>query len=150
MYTQLFTPVLQKVHRCSVEEVKHSTQKERRIIETLEPVLATHRLIVDPKVIKADYDSCQAYEADNKFTKSLFYQLTRVTLDRGSLKHDDRLDVLAMAVGYWVESMARDQDSGIKAEQSEALQKELEHFMDNALGRNTSSNTRGWNPVYGR
>jgi hypothetical protein len=34
--------------------------------------------------------------------------MTRLTRDRGALQHDDRLDALAIAVGYWVESMARD------------------------------------------
>jgi len=113
MFTALFSPVLQKVHRCSIEEVRHSTQKERRIIETIEPVLAQHRLVFTPALIQEDYRSAQAYEGDNRFTKSLIYQLTRITLDRGSLKHDDRIDALSMAMGYWTEAMARDQDRGI-------------------------------------
>jgi len=123
-----------------VEEVKHSTQKERRIIDTLEPVISRHKLIVDKKVIEDDYKTAQAYEADAKFTKTLVYQMTRVTYDRGALKHDDRLDALAIAVNYWVEQMAQDADRGIAAEKSEALDRELQKFMDHAAGRKSQSN----------
>ena len=34
------------------------------------------------------------------------YQLSRITRDRGSLVHDDRLDALSIAVGYWTQQMA--------------------------------------------
>jgi len=140
MYQALFEPVVSKIHPCMVEEVKHSTQKERRIIDTLEPVISRHKLIVDKKVIEDDYKTAQAYEADAKFTKTLVYQMTRVTYDRGSLKHDDRLDALAIAVNYWVEQMAQDADRGIASEKSEALDRELQKFMDHAAGRKSQSN----------
>jgi len=39
--------------------------------------------------------------------------MSRITRDRGSLGHDDRLDVLSMAVGYWVEQMSRDVDQAV-------------------------------------
>ena len=35
MYTKLLTPIMAKHHRCLVEEVRHSAQKELRIIDTL-------------------------------------------------------------------------------------------------------------------
>jgi hypothetical protein len=140
MYQALFEPVLNKIHACAVEEVKHSTQKERRIIDTLEPVISRHRLIVDRMVIEDDYRTAQQYDADNKYTKTLVYQLTRITLERGSLKHDDRLDALAMAVGYWTENMAQDADRGIAHERQIALEAELTKFMDNAHGRKQKYN----------
>ena len=134
MYQALFEPVLSKVHPCMVEEVKHSTQKERRMIDTLEPVTSRHKLVVDRKVIEDDYRTAQGYDADNKFTKTLVYQMTRVTYERGCLKHDDRLDALAMAVSYWTENMAQDADRGISSERSEALDRELAKFMEHATG----------------
>lgn len=144
MYQALFEPVLNRIHPCSVEEVKHSVQKERRIIDTLEPVISRHKLVMSRRVIEDDYRTAQAYEADNKFTKTLIYQMTRITYDRGSLKHDDRLDALAMAVGYWAENMAQDEDRGIASERSAALDKELQRFMDNAVGRKQGfSNNHG-------
>jgi hypothetical protein len=135
MYTELIKPILSRVHPCIVEEVKHSTQKERRIIDTLEPVINRHKLIVDRMVIEDDYRTAQAYEADNKFTKTLIYQLTRISYDRGSLKHDDRLDALAIAVNYWAEKMAQDADRGISTERERLLNQELEKFMEHAIGR---------------
>jgi len=143
MYQALFEPVVNKIHPCSIEEVKHSQQKERRIIDTLEPVISRHRLVIDKKVIEDDYRTAQVYDADNKFTKTLIYQMTRITYDRGCLKHDDRLDALAIAVSYWVENMAQDADKGIAYEREQALDKELEKFMDNAMGRERSTHQTG-------
>ena len=141
MYTELIKPVLSRIHPCMVEEVKHSSQKERRIIDTLEPVINRHKLVFDRMVIEDDYRTAQAYEADNKFTKSLVYQLTRISYDRGSLKHDDRLDALAIAVAYWTERMAQDADRGISSERNRLLDTELQRFMEHAIGRPPSSNS---------
>lgn len=130
MYTELIKPILAKHRPCRVEEVKHSIQKERRIIDTLEPVMARHKLVVDTKVIEDDYRTAQAYEADNKFTKTLVYQLSRISYDKGSLKHDDRLDALAIAVAYWTERMAQDENKGISAEKTRRLDEELRTFVE--------------------
>ena len=149
MYTSLFTPVISKVHPCLIEEVKHSIQKERRIIDTIEPVLSRHKLVFDRSVIDTDYKTAQAYDGDNKFTKSLIYQMTRISYAKGSLKHDDRLDALSMAVGYWVENMKQDADRGIAREREDLFEQELKHFMDHAIGRQSRSSTN-WNAIHGR
>lgn len=148
MYTSLFTPVISKIHPCAIEEVKHSTQKERRIIDTLEPVMNRHRLVFDRMVIEDDYRTAQQYDGDNKFTKTLVYQLTRISYDRGALKHDDRLDALAIAVSYWVENMAQDAERGIAREKADAMDKEIEDFLFSRLG--AKGRSINWNPVYGR
>jgi hypothetical protein len=128
MFTQLFKPILQKHHPVSIEEVRHNIQKERRIIDTLEPVMNQHRLIVDRSLIREDFDST------TDPTYKLFYQMTRLTRDRGALAHDDRLDALAMAVGYWSEQMAKDTDK-VEQEHLEVLrEKEWEKFMEGAVG----------------
>ena len=130
MYTKLFQPVLQKHHKCLVEEVKHSTQKEARIIDTLEPVMSSHRLVVDQKVIEDDYRT-----AEHDIQYSLFYQMTRLSRDRGSLAHDDRLDALAMAVAYWVEHLATDQNKQAEAIRERQLEEELKKFVGGVLGQ---------------
>ena len=107
MYTQLFNPVIRKVHPCVVEEVKHSIQKERRIIDTLEPVMNRHKLIFDRQIILNDYRSAQAYDGDSRITKTLIHQMTRISFEKGSLKHDDRLDALAIAVAYHARAWRR-------------------------------------------
>jgi hypothetical protein len=134
MFTELFKPLLRNVHPVSIEEVRHSKQKERRIIDTLEPVMNRHKLIFDPSVIKDDYRSALAYPIEQQTRYMLFYQLSRITKDKGSLMQDDRLDALAMAVAYWVEQMAQDADVKIDERKTDALKEELESFMTATVG----------------
>ena len=135
MFPKLFQPVCLRKHRCMIEEVKHSSQKEARIIDTLEPVMMRHRLVVDPKLIEADYKSTFVYPIDKQNVYRLFYQMTRITKDRGSLAKDDRLDVLAMAAAYWVESMARDEEQ-VQAQHKARMQDlELRKFMESFTGK---------------
>ena len=124
MFTQLLKPHLSKIHPVTVEEVKHSIQKELRIVDTLEPVMSSHRLVVDPKVIKHDFETM----GEPKY--SLFYQMTRLTRERGSLGQDDRLDALSIAVSYWTKAMARDTEQALKDYREELLDQELEKFVN--------------------
>nr|DAW75688.1 MAG TPA: Terminase [Caudoviricetes sp.] len=107
MYTELLKPVLTRMYPCGIEEVRSTTQKEARIIDTLEPVLMQHKLIVDTSVIKDDY---RVYEKDQR--KSLIYQMTRIHRQPHALAHDDRLDALSMAVAFYKESMAVSPEQG--------------------------------------
>lgn len=131
MFTQLLKPVMAKVHPCVIEEVKHSQQKERRICDTLEPLMNQHRLIVDTAVIKKD--------AEAEPQRQLMYQLTRISRDRGALAHDDRLDALAIAVAYWVEAMGRDQEKAADEHRSAQLEAELKDFAATVFGINTTN-----------
>ncbi len=139
MFTALFTPILGKYHPCEIEEVRHSTQKERRIIDTLEPVMSSHSLIVDRAVIEKDYQSTQDMPHEKALKYQLFYQMSRITHLKGALVHDDRLDVLAMAVGYWVEQMAADRDRLISDRKEDRLMEELEKFMYSTDGMRSTS-----------
>ena len=127
MFTQLIKPVLARIHPVTVEEIHHSGQKERRIIDTLEPVLNQHRLVIDEKIVKADN------EIEHKDYR-LFYQMTRITKDRGALLHEDRLESLAMGVNYWVEHMAKSQDNLIQDHKEELLRAELDRFSEHVFG----------------
>ena len=100
MLTKLLTPVFNRIYPCGIQEVKHSKQKELRIIDTLEPLLMQHRLILNKSVITQDY---RRYEVNP--LHSLIYQLTRISKERNSLAHDDLLDALAIACHYWLEAM---------------------------------------------
>jgi hypothetical protein len=135
MFTQLFKPWLRRFHPCSVEEVRVTGQKELRIIDTLEPVMNQHRLVVDQGLIKRDFETAK----DPKY--SLFYQLTRITKDRGALIHDDRLDALAGAVRYWVEQMARDTEKAAQEHKERLLEAELEKFVSGILGESQQRDT---------
>lgn len=124
MFTQLLKPVVARIHQVEIEEVKHNTQKERRICDTLEPIMNQHRLVFDQKVIEADHKLTQ------EPMRQLMYQMSRITRDRGSLAKDDRLDVLAMAVGFWAESMARDTDKAHEEHLENLRDQTFQDFMD--------------------
>jgi len=133
MFAELLKPTLTKVYPCSIEEVRHNIQKEKRIIDTLEPVMNQHRLVIDQKALERDYQSVQHYPPESQSRYMLAHQMTRVTKEKGALVHDDRLDVLSMAVSYWVEQMASDADVRINERKEQLLDEELEKFMDHAL-----------------
>lgn len=153
MFVSILKPILQSIYPCTIEEIRHNTQKERRIIDTLEPVMNKHRLIVTSAVIKADLQTVE----EEKTGYSLFYQLTHITKDRGALKADDRVDVLAMAVAHWTTAMAQDETSSADAARSRALDVELERFMQHVYGSKphpdrwlVSGQRRGKAPFGGR
>lgn len=121
MFTKLFTPVVIRTHPCAISEVKNYAQKEARIIDTLEPVMMKHKLVVNTQVITDDF---AVYEMNQQY--SLFYQMTRLSRDRGSLAHDDRLDALTMAIKYWLDQMDRDEQVG----RNEIIEEQLEQWLD--------------------
>jgi hypothetical protein len=127
MFTQLLKPIVNRYYPVTIEEVNHSRQKELRIIDTLEPVMNQHKLIVSPQLIRQDFDT-----VDPNY--QLFHQLTRITKDKGSLRNDDRLDALAIAVAYWVEQMSVDGDLELDAHKDRLLKTDLERFMNSAIG----------------
>jgi hypothetical protein len=129
MFSRLLQPVLNRYHRCLISEVKHQVQKERRIIDLLEPVMNRHKLIVHEEAIKQDLE-----KADGRQVYSLFYQMTRITKDRGALKHDDLVDVLAIAVAYWVEALGKDEEQSVENYKAKELDNMLQEFMDSCLG----------------
>ena len=135
MFTELLKPYLRKTYPVTVEEVRHHTQKEKRIIDTLEPVMNQHKLIVSPQLIEKDFESTKHLPPEKAPQYRLFHQMTRITKDRGALLHDDRLDALSMAVQYWVEAAGRDADEAIKDAKQEKLDRDLEKFMEDAVGQ---------------
>lgn len=124
MFTKIITPIFNKIHPCGIEEIRNSKQKELRIIDTLEPVLMRHRLIVNRSVIEEDY---RVYERNQMY--SFIYQLTRICREKNALAHDDRLDAVTMAVAYWLEQMDVDEDSGI----NDLTEEKLEAWLEDGL-----------------
>jgi len=88
------------------EEVRATTRKEDRIIDTLEPVLNQHRIIIDQKLIDWDYRSNPEMAPEERLPRMLMYQLTRMCREKGAVKHDDRVDALALGVKYFQDILA--------------------------------------------
>lgn len=120
MFEQLLRPVLHKVHPCQIESIRNHIQKEKRIIDTLEPIFNTHRLVVNREVIEADLR--------NDDGKQLFRQITRITKERNSLQFDDRIDCLAMAISWFKDKVNRDTEQELKRKRNKAYDKEIAKY----------------------
>ena len=91
-----------------IEEVWETGQKELRIIDILEPVISSGKLVLHDSIIDDDWRACFKYPGDIRQTYSLLFQMARITRDKKSMIHDDRLDALAGAVRHWVEALGVD------------------------------------------
>lgn len=134
MLENLLKPYLQIHHPCTIEPTRSNVQKERRIINALEPVMNQHRLIVNRSVVENDSRGRENDAIEKRLSYQLFHQLTHITVEKGCLQHDDRLDAVAGAVEYWNESLAIDEDRAIKERKAELWDLELEAFMGNIEG----------------
>jgi hypothetical protein len=98
--------LLQTKQGIDVEEVRATVRKEQRIIDSLEPILNQHRLVVDRSVIDWDYNSNKDAAPEERLLYMLFYQMSRMCREKGAVKHDDRLDCLAQGVKYFTDCMS--------------------------------------------
>lgn len=71
----------------------------------------------------------------SKPTKLTIGVKPRITRDKGALKQDGRLDALSIAVAFFAERMARDQDEAAEQLRKEALDKELRKLIEACGGR---------------
>ena len=125
MFESLLRPVMNSIYPCNIESVRNNTQKELRIIDTLEPVMNQHRLVFN-------YSSCQndvinGIKTPTAMMYSFMFQLSHITKDRQSLRHDDRLDAVTIGVSYWLELNVLEQNTEV------ALKKYKEKLLDEKL-----------------
>lgn len=132
MFKALLDPVLAQIYPCHTEESEWATaQKERRIIDTLEPVMNQHLLVVDPQVVHEDMLPHADLSQEMISFYQLFYQLTRITREKDCLKHDDRIDAVAGLVNYWMmmQNLGIDQNRAA----AERNHKAMEDFVELCL-----------------
>ena len=132
MFDQLLAPHLAKLGAGRIDDefqTWSTGMKEARILDTLEPVVQSHKLIVDRRVIEEDR---KVQEDTPKY--SFIQQFTRMERVKGALAHDDRVEAVALACSYWVSKMNRDQQRVINQLREDALDEELRRFMDHAIG----------------
>jgi hypothetical protein len=128
---ELFKKHLQQTKQgIDVEEVRANVRKEDRIIDTLEPVLNQHRLIVDRSVIDWDYNSNKDDAPEKRLLYMLFYQMSRMCREKGAVRHDDRLDALAQGVKYFTDAMGISAMEVIKERKREEWADMLQAFID--------------------
>ena len=113
-----------------VEDKWESGQKELRIIDKLEPLLGAGKLVMNEQILQDDWNTIQKYPTDTKPTYCLLWQMARITKDRKSLIHDDRLDALAGSVSFWIDAISQDDLIAV----AKAKQAAYKAMMDNPLG----------------
>jgi hypothetical protein len=158
MFRQLLKPVMQRIAEEARLDPKNpdpnarppsfdeeydgwsSTQKELRILDTLEPIVQSHRLVVDRKVIETDL----VIQNDN-LQYSFIQQFTRMSRIRGCLAHEDRLEAVSMACNYWMERMKIDKDRALKNYKEELLVRDLQKFLDHTVNAGSRRGSRSAN-----
>lgn len=151
MFSQLLKPVLREAgYAVKIEDVHNTVRKEERIIDTLEPIMNQHRLVILSGLLKSDYDSVSGYPPEQAAHYAFAYQLSRMTREKGALRHDDRLDAVAGAVAYWVESMATDHVEQAQVLRDRLWKKDIEQAQRNLVGgllarpRKSNGSNRFW------
>jgi|TARA_Y100000289_G_scaffold4224_1_gene3904 hypothetical protein len=130
--SELFKKHIQQTkQRIFIDEVRANVRKEDRIIDSLEPVLNQHRLVVNRDVIDWDYRSNPDAAPEQRLLYMLFYQMSRMCRMKYAVKHDDRLDCLAMAVKYYTDSLSISAKAQIQMKKDEEFQDLLEQFIEN-------------------
>ena len=128
---ELFKKHLQNTKQAIyIEEVRANVRKEDRIIDSLEPVLNQHRLIVDRGVIDWDYNSNPTEAPEQRLLYMLFYQMSRMCREKRAVKHDDRLDCLAQGVKYFTDALSISAEKQIAMRKAEEWNTMLEEFLD--------------------
>lgn len=134
-FMHIWQPILRERHQCMIYEDWASGQKELRIIDTLEPILARRQLVFLDNIPADDSASLSRYATNVAPTYSLFMQMARITREKGALIHDDRLDALEAGVSHWVKTLATDQ--AVEAERRR--QQEYEQWLAQLMNPRTIS-----------
>ena len=129
--SELFRKHLQQTKQgIDIEEVRANVRKEDRIIDSLEPVLNQHRLVIDRAVIEWDFKSNPQAAPEERLLYMLFYQMSRMCREKGAIRHDDRIDCLAQGVQYYTDAMGISALEEIKNRKRNEWNSMLEEFFD--------------------
>ena len=126
MFASAWRPILLNTYQANghsgcpaVEDVWESGQKELRIIDCLEPLMARHRLIVHEDIIDYDVESTSRYPIDQRESYKFFHQMAKISREKGSLIHDDSIDAVAGSCRYWAEMVAVDEKKRMASKETD-------------------------------
>ena len=129
--SELFRKHLQQTKQgIDIEEVRANVRKEDRIIDSLEPILNQHRLVIDRSVIEKDFNSNPDAAPEERLLYMLFYQMSRMCREKGAIRHDDRIDALSQGVKYYTDAMGISALEAIKDRKRTEWNAMLEEFFD--------------------
>ena len=116
--TALLRPVVGRIcGQVAVDEYRVTGNKEARMIDSIEPVMAAHRLVFNTRAIRQ---------------KDTQMQITRLTDLKGALKHDDRVDALSAACNHWRDGLQVDVDEMAARNQLKAEEDYLNMWADDS------------------
>ena len=121
-----------------VRGMYNTTQKERRIIDTIGPVARRHRLVVHERALHDDTETCMAYSREKRWLYSAFQQMHNITYDRGCLAKDDRVDAIAMLVAELNAHLVEDESKAAE----KAREGEVKEFLANPMGYDANHHNR--------
>lgn len=116
--------------QCGVSDAQSVGQKERRIIDLLRPILSKHRLVMHKSAVDMDFSLLSQYSRERRADYCGMYQLSTITTDRGSLRKDDRVDVLEQLCRALSEHLVIDEEKAARERQKA----EAQEFMNNPMG----------------
>lgn len=122
-------PLFPEGWTCALLPIRNTGVKEHRIVDTLEPIVSSHRLVVDP--------SCVAVRGYADLYDEFQFQFSRIRRERRCLTEDGMLDALAIVLNAWVGS-----SSMLKLDDKEA--------NDKAIGRRISETQKKYDKAMAR
>lgn len=132
-FTAVFTPILRSVMpNVSIEEDYVAGQKEVRIIDVLEPIIARGSLIMNTFAVENEDASLRVHPDVNRIHYCGLKQLIEITRQNDSLVHDDRLDALAGACSMLQRNLVLDH----KEEARKHDEKVMKKFWEDPRNRN--------------
>lgn len=126
-YLKMLEPYISnKAPNAAIDEISVKGQKEERICGILEPLLNQHKIIIDKATLDADSSAGIVF--------SFTHQLSKINRQRGSLRHDDRLDAVANGIIYMLDKIPGDDNFGIQRyneQEEEEIRKLYDEFEFN-------------------
>lgn len=120
-FREVFAPILlAKAPGVSIVDDQVAGQKELRIINLLEPIMARRSLVLNMDMLDEEWASALEYGPRDGLTYSLLFQLARITREKGALVHDDRADALAGLANFFKKQLTVDAETVLQAAQKKA------------------------------
>lgn len=142
-------PVFEEMYPVTLVSDYSTGQKELRIIDALEPLMNTHRLIIRDSLLRKDVETTEKYSAEKRKTYQTFFQMAHITRDKGCLAHDDRLEAVASACARMMQKIAFDQKGSEAAQERDEYAEWLSRLRDRSqrvgvlAGRESAVTTGG-------
>jgi hypothetical protein len=125
-YREVVSPILRKVlPNVGIEDDQVHGQKELRILATVEPILGRGSLVLNEDVLVSDPSTALRY-GPTGLTYSLLHQIAKLSRDRNSLLHDDRLDAVEGTCRHWQTALSLDQDKALEGAKKAAYERMIQ------------------------